>query len=155
VRISTKGRYALRVMIDLAEHDDGGLTSLKDVAARQEISAKYLEQIVGLLSKAGLLRSSRGPQGGYRLARTPEEYTVGAILRLTEGNLAPVACLEDQKNACERCDCCPTLDFWTGLYAVINDYIDRFTLADLVRSEREKTARRGRKTDERQRHSDC
>ena len=102
---------------------------------------KYLEQIVGLLSKAGLLRSGRGPQGGYRLARTPEEYTVGDILRLTEGNLAPVACLEGQENTCERCGQCATLDFWTGLYAVINDYIDRYTLADLVRTERRKAGR--------------
>lgn len=141
MKISTKGRYALRLMIDLAKHDDGTLISLKDVAARQGISVKYLEQIVGVLSKAGLLHSGRGPQGGYRLARRPEEYTVGAILRLTEGNLAPVACLEDRENQCERCAQCATLDFWTGLYAVINDYIDQFTLADLVKSEREKNGK--------------
>lgn len=138
MRISTKGRYALRLMIDLAEHDDGSLISIRDVAERQGISAKYLEQIVGLLSKAGFLRSGRGPQGGYRLARAPEEYTVGDILRLTEGNLAPVACLEDSENRCERSHECATLDFWTGLYAVINQYIDRFTLADLVRTEQGK-----------------
>jgi Rrf2 family protein len=138
MRISTKGRYALRLMIDLSQHNDGSFVSLKDAAARQEISVKYLEQIVGLLSKAGLLRSERGPQGGYRLARAPEEYTVGSILRLTEGNLAPVACLEDPENRCERSGQCATLDFWTGLYAVINDYIDRFTLADLVASEKKK-----------------
>ncbi len=138
MRISTKGRYALRLMIDLAEHDDGSLISIRDVAERQGISAKYLEQIVGLLSKAGFLRSGRGPQGGYRLSRAPEEYTVGDILRLTEGNLAPVACLEDSENRCERSRECATLDFWTGLYAVINQYIDRFTLADLVRTEQEK-----------------
>lgn len=141
MKISTKGRYALRLMIDLAEHNDGSLISLKDVAARQEISIKYLEQIVGLLSKARFLRSGRGPQGGYCLAKAPEKYTVGSILRLTEGNLAPVACLEDEENQCERCDRCATLDFWTGLYAVINQYIDRFTLADLVAAEQEKDRR--------------
>ena len=141
MKISTKGRYALRLMIDLAEHQDEGLISLKDVAARQEVSLKYLEQIVGMLSKAGLLHSGRGPQGGYRLARKPESYTVGSILRLTEGNLAPVACLEDAENSCERCDRCATLDFWTGLYAVINQYIDRFTLQDLVDAERRKQGR--------------
>ena len=138
MRISTKGRYALRLMIDLAQQQGDVLVSLKDVAERQTISVKYLEQIVGLLSKAGFLRSGRGPQGGYRLAKRPEEYTVGSILRLTEGNLAPVVCLEDGENRCERCDRCPTLDFWTGLYGVINEYIDRFTLADLVRTEQEK-----------------
>ena len=141
MRISTKGRYAIRLMIDLAEHDDGSLISLRDVAERQGISAKYLEQIVGLLSKAGLLRSGRGPQGGYRLARAPEEYTMGEILRLTEGNLAPVSCLEDRENQCERCNECATLDFWTGLYAAINQYIDWFTLADLVSTEQQKNHR--------------
>lgn len=141
MRISTKGRYAIRLMIDLAEHDDGSLISLRDVAERQGISAKYLEQIVGLLSKAGLLRSGRGPQGGYRLARAPEEYTMGEILRLTEGNLAPVSCLEDRENQCERCNECATLDFWAGLYAAINQYIDRFTLADLVSTEQQKNHR--------------
>jgi Rrf2 family protein len=138
VKISTKGRYALRLMIDLAEHVGDGLVSLKDVAERQDISPKYLEQIVGTLNKAGFLHSGRGAQGGYRLARRPEEYTVGEILRLTEGNLAPVACLGNGENHCARIDRCPTLDFWTGLYAVINEYIDRFTLADLVQTEREK-----------------
>ena len=138
MRISTKGRYALRLMIDLAEHDDGSLISIRDVAERQGISAKYLEQIVGLLSKAGFLRSGRGPQGGYRLSRAPEEYTVGDILRLTEGNLAPVACLEDSENRCERSHECATLDFWTGLYAAVNNYIDRYTLADLLAEQQRK-----------------
>lgn len=138
MRISTKGRYALRLMIDISLQKDGGFVSLKDVAARQDISLKYLEQIVGLLSKAGFLRSGRGPQGGYKLAKRPEEYTVGSILRLTEGNLAPVACLEDEENQCERCSQCATLDFWTGLYRTVNAYIDTYTLADLVAGEREK-----------------
>lgn len=138
MKISTRGRYALRLMMDVAAHDGEGYVSLKDSAARQEISMKYLEQIAGLLCKAGLLRSGRGAQGGYCLSRRPEEYTVGEILRLTEGNLAPVACLEGRENRCERCDECATLDFWTGLYAVINQYIDKFTLADLVAAEQKK-----------------
>ncbi|MBU5627574.1 Rrf2 family transcriptional regulator [Oscillibacter sp. MSJ-2] len=138
MKISTKGRYALRLMMDIAVHSNGEMVALKDVARRQEISVKYLEQIVGLLSKAGFLRSSRGPQGGYRLSRRPEEYTVGEILRLTEGNLAPVSCLEDEENQCSRCRQCGTLDFWTGLYRTVNSYIDRYTLADLVRSEEQK-----------------
>ncbi|MEG1658583.1 MAG: Rrf2 family transcriptional regulator [Oscillibacter sp.] len=139
MKISTKGRYALRLMIDIAVHDGEGFISLKDVAERQGISAKYLEQIVGTLNKAGLLRSGRGPQGGYQLARAPEQYTVGSILRLTEGNLAPVACLGDPENRCDRCGECATLDFWTGLYTTVNAYVDRFTLADLVREQKEKS----------------
>lgn len=139
MKISTKGRYALRLMIDLAQQPGDGLASLKDVAARQDISLKYLEQIVGLLCKAGFVNSARGSQGGYRLARGPETYTVGEILRLTEGNLAPVACLEDPENRCARCHQCGTVDFWAGLYAEVNRYIDRFTLADLVAAERKKT----------------
>ena len=113
MKISTRGRYALRLMTDVAVHGGEEFVSLKDVAARQGISMKYLEQIAGLLGKAGLLRSGRGAQGGYRLAKPPQEYTLGSILRLTEGNLAPVACLETEENACERCGTCPTLDFWT------------------------------------------
>lgn len=139
MRISTKGRYALRLMTDVAIHEANGLVSLKDVAARQQISLKYLEQIAGLLGKAGMLRSGRGAQGGYRLSQAPEDYTLGSILRLTEGDLAPVACLEGGENHCERCDSCATLDFWTGLYAAVNAYVDRFTLADLVRAELEKS----------------
>ena len=138
MRISTKGRYALRLMLDVAASGGTGYVSLKDVAARQNISPKYLEQIAGLLAKAGLLRSGRGAQGGYRLAKEPESYTVGSILRLTEGDLAPVACLAGEENRCERCDECPTLDFWSGLYAVVNDYIDRFTLADLLAEQQRK-----------------
>ena len=139
MKISTKGRYALRLMTDIAIYGGEGYVSLKDVAARQGISVKYLEQIAGSLSKAGLLRSSRGSQGGYQLTRAPEAYSLGSILRLTEGDLAPVACLEGPENHCERCDACATLDFWTGLYAAVNAYVDRYTLADLVRSEKEKS----------------
>ncbi|MBQ9330890.1 MAG: Rrf2 family transcriptional regulator [Oscillibacter sp.] len=142
MKISTKGRYALRLMMDVAEHDGEGYVSLKDAAERQGISLKYLEQIAGVLSKAGLLHSGRGAQGGYRLAKPPESYSVGSILRLTEGNLAPVACLEGPENLCQRCGECPTLDFWTGLYAVVNDYIDRYTLADLLEEQRRKQSAR-------------
>lgn len=138
MKISTKGRYALRLMTDLAVNDQSGYVSLKDVAQRQRISLKYLEQIAGMLGKAGLLQSGRGAQGGYRLAKAPENYTVGEILRLTEGNLAPVACLAEPENRCELCGECATLDFWTGLYAVVNDYIDRYTLADLAAERKRK-----------------
>ena len=138
MKVSTRGRYALRLMIDLAENGGESLVTLRDVAQRQEISVKYLEQIVSVLSKAGLVRSSRGPQGGYSLSRPAEEYTVGDILRLTEGDLAPVSCLEGEENQCSRCDRCGTVGFWNGLYAVVNQYIDRFTLADLVDSRKEK-----------------
>lgn len=138
MKISTKGRYALRLMTDIAAHDSDGYVSLKDVVARQGISMKYSEQIAGLLAKAGLLHSGRGAQGGYRLAKRPEDYTVGSILRLTEGNLAPVACLEGPENVCQRCGECSTLGFWAGLYAVVNDYIDRYTLADLLAEQAKK-----------------
>nr|WP_325298520.1 Rrf2 family transcriptional regulator [uncultured Dysosmobacter sp.] len=148
MKISTKGRYALRLMTDIADHDGEGNVALKDVAARQGISVKYLEQIAGTLAKAGLLRSGRGAQGGYRLAREPEQYTVGDILRLTEGNLAPVACLEGEENRCQRCGECPTLDFWAGLYAAVNAYIDRYTLADLLAEQRRKRGQPSGKSDQ-------
>lgn len=135
MKVSTKGRYALRLMADVAVHDREGYVSLRDAADRQGISLKYLEQIAGTLSRAGLLQSGRGAQGGYRLTKAPEEYTVGSILRLTEGSLAPVACLGEEENRCERSGKCPTLDFWTGLYDVVNRYIDSFTLADLLEEE--------------------
>lgn len=134
--VSTKGRYALRVMIDLAEHDDGLYIPLKEIAARQDISEKYLESIVKLLTRNGDLVGVRGKGGGYRLTRSPEEYTVGSILRLTEGDLAPVACLEGPENRCRRCGECTTLDFWTGLYDVVRTYLDSHTLADLMDGER-------------------
>ena len=106
MKISTKGRYALRMMLDLAAHQGDGYVALKDIAQRQEISKKYLEQIVPMLNKSDILRTTRGYQGGYRLARAPKDYTVGEILRLTEGGLAPVACLEQHPNACPRCGEC-------------------------------------------------
>ncbi len=132
MKISTKGRYALRLMIDLAQHDAGGYIPLRDISKRQEISAKYLEQIVVQLSRAGFVRSIRGAQGGYQLSRPPAEYTVGDILRITEGSLAPVACLEHEPIECGRAADCITLDFWRGLYKAINDYVDSVTLEDLI-----------------------
>ena len=139
MRISTRGRYALRLMTDVALHGGTGYVSLKDAAERQGLSAKYLEQIAGALSRAGFLYSGRGAQGGYRLAREPESYTVGSILRLTEGNLAPVACLDGEENRCARCGECPTLPFWEGLYRTVNEYIDRYTLADLMEETEKRT----------------
>ena len=108
MKISTKGRYALRIMIDLARHDEGSYIRLKDIAERQNITLKYMEQIMPLLTKAGYVRSYRGNNGGYMLARKPEEYTVGDILRTTEGSMAPIACIEDQPNRCPRCEECTT-----------------------------------------------
>ena len=136
MKISTKGRYALRLMIDLAQHDAGGYIPLRDISRRQEISAKYLEQIVVQLSRAGVVTSTRGAQGGSQLARLPSEYTVGDILRITEGSLAPVACLEHEPIDCARANECITLDFWRGLYDAINQYVDSVTLEELVNNEK-------------------
>ena len=134
MRISTRGRYALRFMIDLAQHGGSGFITLKDVSQRQGISIKYLEQITSLLSKFGLLLSVRGPSGGYKLARRPEEYTVGEILRVTEGDMSPVACLAEPENSCPRRKNCPTLSFWEGLNDVIRGYLDGTTLKKLADS---------------------
>lgn len=131
MKISTKGRYALRVMLDLALHDTGEFISLKDVSARQGITVKYLEQIMTVLTRAGYVRSQRGNNGGYRLAKDPAEYTAGDILRVMEGSLAPVACLEDVPNQCTRAQTCPTLPFWEGLADAINAYVDSVTLQNL------------------------
>ena len=137
MRISTKGRYAIKLMLDLATNDNGEPIRLKDVARRQEISEKYLEQIISVLNKAGYVKSVRGPQGGYLLQRRPEEYTVGMILRLTEGSLCPVACLETESNECERCDTCETLQVWKDLNNAINKVVDSVTIADLVARHQE------------------
>ncbi|MBR6872068.1 MAG: RrF2 family transcriptional regulator [Ruminococcus sp.] len=136
MKISTKGRYALRLMIDLALCEEGKYVALKDIAERQEISQKYLEQIISVLSKAGYVRSVRGTGGGYMLAKPPEEYTVGMILRLTEGSLAPVACLEFEQNTCPRAERCVTLGVWKKLYDAINGVVDNITVADLARDQR-------------------
>lgn len=133
MKISTKGRYAVRVMLDLALHNTGECIPAKEIAKRQGISEKYLEQIIAVLNKAGYVNSVRGAQGGYRLSRAPEEYTVGMILRQTEGSLAPVACLEEDTEECERCDTCVTLAVWKKLYEAINQVVDNITVADLVK----------------------
>ncbi|MBU5453792.1 Rrf2 family transcriptional regulator [Pseudoflavonifractor sp. MSJ-30] len=130
--ISTRGRYALRMMLDLAENQGDGYVSLKDIAARQDISKKYLEQIIPVLNRAGLLQTTRGVQGGYRLTRRPEEYTVLDILSATETGLAAVACLEQDANPCARCCDCLTLPVWQGLDKVVKDYLDGITLQDVL-----------------------
>ena len=132
MKISTKGRYALRLLLDIALNDAKTPVRIKDIAERQQISDKYLEQIVSSLNKAGFVKSLRGPQGGYRLTKKPEEYTVGMILRLIEGSLAPVACLDDDINNCTRADRCPTLILWEKLYDAISEVVDNITLADLI-----------------------
>ncbi len=132
MKISTKGRYALRMLLDIARQGEGAVVSLKEISARQDISVKYQEQIVAKLSKAGYLQSVRGVQGGYRLTKSPAEYAIGDILRTIEGSLAPIACLEDEANPCHRCQNCDTLWFWQGLDKVISAYVDQFTLADFL-----------------------
>ena len=132
--ISTRGRYALRVMIDLAEHQPEGFIPMKEVADRQGISLKYLEQILPVLSQNHYVKAVHGKGGGYLLAKPASEIRVGDILRLTEKELAPVACLADDAEPCERERVCPTLDFWKGYHKVISDYLDSKTLADFLQS---------------------
>ncbi len=132
VKISTKGRYALRMMVDIAEHQKDGYVTLKDVALRQDISKKYLEQIALHLSQAGMLRAVRGYQGGYMLTKPASEYSVYAILQVVEGSMAPVTCLEQQPINCPRCDSCKTLDVWQGLQQLITDYLGGITLDDVI-----------------------
>ncbi|MGN1169576.1 MAG: RrF2 family transcriptional regulator [Acutalibacteraceae bacterium] len=140
MKISTKGRYALRMMLDLAEHQNDGYVALKDIAQRQNVSKKYLEQIVPILNKSDILRTNRGFQGGYRLAKSPDKYTVGEILRVTEGSLSPVACLDHEPIECERSAECPTLPVWQGLYKVINEYLDSVTLQDILNQQKERAS---------------
>lgn len=130
--ISTRGRYALRVLIDMAEHQSTGYVPLKEIAQRQEISEKYLETIIKLLVKDGILEGLRGKGGGYRLSKAPDQFTVGRVLRLTEGSLAPVGCLEGESTSCAKASFCRTLTFWRGLDEVISKYIDSYTVADLI-----------------------
>lgn len=138
MRISTKGRYALRLMLDLARNDNGQYIKIKEIAVRQGISEKYLEQIISVLSRAGFVKSVRGAQGGYRLSKSPKQYTAGMILRLTEGSLSPVACLDDEYNECDRADCCATLELYKRLDAAISSVIDSITLEDLVEIQLQK-----------------
>lgn len=138
MKISTKGRYALRMLLDLAEHQNCGFIALKDIAERQNISKKYLEQIIPIFNRSGILKTNRGSQGGYQLAKTPDKYTVGEILRLTEGSLSPIACVEEDPITCERSGECATLPVWQGLYRVINEYLDSITLQNIMDQQRER-----------------
>ena len=135
MKISTKGRYSLRLLLDLARYRDRGFIALKDIAARQGISKKYLEQIVTPLSHSDILRTNRGYQGGYMLAKTPDQYTVGQILRIAEGGLCVIACLADEPNQCARSGDCQTLPVWRGLQRVISEYLDGITLQMILDAE--------------------
>lgn len=132
MKISTKGRYAVRMLLDLAQHSNGGYVALKDIAERQNLSKKYLEQIVPILNKSDILQTNRGFQGGYKLAKSADKYTVGEILKLTEGSLAPVSCLAQNPNQCDRCGECITLPVWQGLHNVIDEYLESITLQDIL-----------------------
>ncbi len=135
MKISTKGRYALRMMLDVAMYGSESFVALKDTAERQSISKKYLEQIVPMLTKSGMLKTNRGYQGGYMLAKPADKYTVGEILRVTEGDLSPVACLRYDVNDCPRAAECMTLYVWEGLYKTVTDYLDGITLQDILQKQ--------------------
>lgn len=141
MKISTKGRYALRIMLDLATREPGEYISIKDVSASQAVSDKYSEQIINQLNKAGFVKSTRGSKGGYRLADDPKNYTVGMILRLMEGSLAPVACIESTANPCERSEKCVTVEVWQKINDAVNDVVDNITLEDLVDRQVEKLSK--------------
>ena len=132
--ISTKGRYSVRILLDLAEHHNGGYIPMKEVAARQDISLKYIERLMPALKSAGLIDSVHGAGGGYRLTKAPEDYTLGEILRLTEGSLAPVACTDDGEHDCPRKGICPSHPVWQKLDNMINEFFDGITLADLIQT---------------------
>lgn len=132
MKVSTKGRYALRIMIDLAMHADDGPVRVKEIAGRQNISEKYLEQIIALLNKAGYVKSIRGAQGGYLLTRTPAEYTAGMILRLAEGSIAPVFCVDETAEECDKKGACVSARLWQKVKDAINEVVDHTTLQDLV-----------------------
>ncbi len=135
MKISTRGRYALRLMLDLALADPEEYITIKSIAARQEISEKYLEQIITVLSRSGFVKSTRGAQGGYRLAKPAQEYTVGMILRVIEGSLVPVACMEDDPNECPRSASCVTLDIYRQINEAVSGVVDHVTLADLAEKQ--------------------
>ena len=140
MKISTKGRYALRFLLDLAEHQQNGFIPLNEIAKRQNISKKYLEQIIPIFNKTDVLRANRGSQGGYMLAKSPDKFTVGEILRCTEGSLAPVECADQDPVECERSAGCVMLPVWQGLSRVINEYLDGITLQDILDRQREQYA---------------
>lgn len=132
MKISTRGRYSFRMMIDLAQHYNEGFIALKDISARQNISKKYLEQIVPFLNRSNLLIANKGHMGGYRLAKAPDEITVKEIIESAEGTLAPVSCMDNTPNQCENCKECITLPVYEGLFDVITDYLDNITLQDVI-----------------------
>ncbi len=136
--VSTKGRYALTVLVDLARHSDGGFVSLADIAERENLSMKYLESIISILNKGGMLESLRGKNGGYKLARKPADYNVSEILLLTEGTLAPVNCIMQDGVMCNKAATCSTLPLWAGLDKVIDDYLSNITLEDIISGNRRK-----------------
>ncbi len=136
--ISTRGRYALRMMVDLAEHKTEGYISLKDIAERQEVSKKYLEQIIPMMNRSGLLQTVRGYQGGYRLSREPKEISVWEILNAAEGSMVPVACLESEKNTCPRSGECATLPVWEGLKDVVSEYLSGISLQTILEEKQAK-----------------
>lgn len=138
MKVSTKGRYALRLMVDIALHSGGEFVTLKDISKRQNISLKYLEQIVPQLTRSGMLKSNRGPQGGYKLAREAAKYTAGDILRVTEGSLAPVSCAECGESDCDMYGICPTADFWKQVYDAILNVVDNTTLEALSEQTKRK-----------------
>ncbi len=140
MKISTKGRYALRLLLDLAEHQQAGFVSLNEIAKRQNISKKYLEQIIPIFNKTDVLRANRGSQGGYMLAKSPDQYTVGDILRCTEGSLDPVDCAGQDPVLCDRSADCVMLPVWKGLSRVINEYLDSITLQDILDQQRDRYA---------------
>ena len=140
MKVSTKGRYALRMLLYLAEHNADGFISLKEIAEKQNISKQYLEQIVSLLNTSNIIRTSRGKQGGYMLAKEPSLCTVGQVLRITEGSLTPISCLDDEINQCERADFCLTLPMWQGLNKIITEYLDGVTLQDILEQYHERSA---------------
>lgn len=136
MKISTKGRYALRMVVDLAENTDDSYISLKDIAQRQDISKKYLEQIVPLLSNKGILRTNRGNKGGYMLAKKPCDISVADVIIAAEGTLAPISCLEYSPNDCPRSEKCATLFMWEGLYKVVSEYLESISIQDIVDQEK-------------------
>lgn len=142
--ISSKGRYAIRVILDLAEHSDGQFIPLKDIAARQEISQKYMESIMTLLSKNGFVEAMHGKGGGYCLNKPADDYKIGDILRLTEGTLAPVTCLQEEAQVCERAAECKTLPLWTGLDQVIRDYLDNISIGDILEENRKISSKKNK-----------
>ena len=132
MKISTRGRYSLRMMIDLAQHYNEGFIALKDISTRQEISKKYLEQIIPFLNRSNLLNSNKGHMGGYQLAKSPSEITIREILESAEGSLAPVSCMDNSPNLCEKCSDCMTLPIYEGLYDVVIKYFESITLEDII-----------------------